>query len=77
MRKPHEKQSPAMRSWKRQYGDQLQYERWKAIVGIENMPKTLAKFQQIKYNRNIDAGLTREETLQALAKIYGWEYKEL
>lgn len=52
VRKPHEKQSPAMRSWKRQYGDQLQYERWKAIVGIENMPKTLAKFQQIKYNKS-------------------------
>ena len=52
VRKPREKQSLAMQSWKRHYGDQQQYERWKDVVGAENMPKTLAKFQQIKYNRN-------------------------
>lgn len=55
VRKPHEKQSPAMQSWKRHYGDQQQYERWKDVVGAENMPKTLAKFQKIKYNRRNQA----------------------
>lgn len=65
VRKPHEKQAPAMKAWKRHYGDQQQYERWKDVVGAENMPKTLAKFQQIKYNRNTQERYTRlEKTFQ-------------
>ena len=42
-----------------------------------NCGKTVDRYIVSEYNRNIEAGLTREETLQALAKIYGWEYKEL
>ena len=30
-----------------------------------------------EYNRNIKAGLAREETLRDMAKKYGWEYKEV
>lgn len=30
--------------------DYKQYERWKRILGEENMPKTLAEFQDLKYN---------------------------
>ena len=55
VRKPHEKQSPAMKAWKRHYGDQQQYERWKGVVGAGNMPKTLAKFQKMKYNKRNQA----------------------
>lgn len=64
-RKPAESQAPAMKAWKRHYGDQQQYERWKEIVGIENMPKTLAKFQEMKYNRNTQEQYARlEKTFQ-------------
>ena len=59
VRKPHEKQSPAMQSWKRHYGDQQQYERWKDVVGVKNMPKTLAKFQEMKYNRQEEFALLK------------------
>ena len=51
-RKPSMEQSLAMQSWKRRYADERQYERWKEVIGAENMPKTLAKFQEIKYNKN-------------------------
>ncbi len=65
VRKPREQQSPEMLSWKRHYGDQQQYERWKDVVGAENMPKTLAKFQQIKYNKNTQERYARlERTFQ-------------
>ncbi len=39
-----------MRSWKKHYVDSQQYERWKAVIGAENMPKSLDKFQKMKYN---------------------------
>lgn len=42
-----------------------------------NCGKTVDRYIVSEYNRNIRAGLTREETLQAMAKKYGWEYKEL
>lgn len=65
VRKPAERQAPAMKAWKRHYGDQQQYERWKDVVGVENMPKTLAKFQEIKYNKNTQERYTRlEKTFQ-------------
>lgn len=65
VRKPHEKQSPAMRAWKRHYSDAKQYESWKDVVGAENMPKTLAKFQEMKYNRNTQEQYARlEKTFQ-------------
>ena len=59
VRKPREKQSPIMQSWKRHYGDKQQYERWKELVGVENMPKTLAKFQKIKYNKKEEFDLLK------------------
>ncbi len=49
-RNPRGEQSTAMQSWKRHYADSQQYERWKEVVGTENMPKTLDKFQKMKYN---------------------------
>lgn len=65
VRTPYEKQSPAMRAWKRHYSDAKQYESWKDVVGAENMPKTLAKFQEMKYNRNTQEQYARlEKTFQ-------------
>ncbi len=52
VRKPREKQSPAMKTWHRHYADSQQYERWKDVIGAENMPKTLDKFQKMKYNNS-------------------------
>ena len=66
-----------MQSWKRHRVEERQFERWKEIIGAENMPETVDRYIVSEYNRNIRAGLTREETLQAMAKKYGWEYKEL
>lgn len=43
--------SPAFKAWKNRKRDQKQYERWKSIVGKENMPENVDKFQEIKYNR--------------------------
>ncbi len=69
VRKPVEKQAPLMKSWKRHYGDFQQYERWKKVIGVENMPKTLAKFQQIKYNRNTQERYARlERTFQGYSE---------
>ena len=45
-RKPAERQAPAMKAWKRHYGDQQQYERWKDVIGVENMPKRLQNFKK-------------------------------
>ncbi len=50
VRKTKDEQSPAMQAWKRHNVDRQQYERWKQVVGAENMPKTLDKFQKMKYN---------------------------
>ncbi len=50
-RKPREEQSSAMQAWKRHTADDQQYERWKGILGAERMPKTLDKFEKLKYNK--------------------------
>lgn len=42
-----------------------------------NCGKMVDRYIVSEYNRNIRAGLTREETLQDMAKKYGWEYKEV
>lgn len=42
-----------------------------------NCGKTVDRYIVSEYNRNIKAGLTREETLREMAKKYGWEYKEV
>ena len=42
-----------------------------------NCGKTLDRYRVSEYNRNKDAGLTREEILKNMAKDYNWEYKEL
>ena len=44
--------SPAFKKWKYRKADKNQYERWKEIIGEEEMPKTLDDFQEIKYNKN-------------------------
>lgn len=67
VRKPHEKQSPAMRAWKRRVPDKQQYERWKGIVGERYMPKTVDEFQQIKYNRD------RQQEFEKLRQIRAQE----
>lgn len=67
VRKPHEKQSPAMRAWKRHIPDKQQYERWKGIVGERYMPKTVDEFQQIKYNRD------RQQEFEKLRQIRAQE----
>lgn len=59
VRKSREQQSPAMQSWKRYCIDERQYERWKGIVGVQNIPKTLAKFQEMKYNRQEEFALLK------------------
>lgn len=59
VRKPTERQAPAMKAWKRHYGDQQQYECWRNVVGTENIPKSLAKFQEIKYNRQEEFALLK------------------
>ena len=59
VRKPREEQSPTMKAWKRHYADQQQYERWKEVIGTQNMPKTLAKFQKIKYNKKEEFALLK------------------
>lgn len=51
-RKPKAQRSPVMQSWKNRKRDELQYERWKNEIGAENLPKTLEKFQEIKYNKS-------------------------
>ncbi len=56
-RKSRDEQSPAMQSWKRHYSDSQQYERWKEVVGVENMPETLDKFQKMKYNNRVEFDL--------------------
>ena len=63
VRKPREEQSPTMKAWKRHYADQQQYERWKEVIGTQNMPKTLAKFQKIKYNKNTKERYARLEKI--------------
>lgn len=44
--------SPAFKAWRYRNVDGKQYEEWKSVIGEKNMPETLAKFQEIKYNKN-------------------------
>lgn len=34
--------------------DNNQFNRWKGVIGEENMPKTLAEFQDLKYNKGVE-----------------------
>ena len=34
--------------------DNNQFNRWKGVVGEENLPKTLAEFQDLKYNKGVE-----------------------
>ena len=48
-----DKRFPALfKAWRYRKQDAKQYERWKGIVGKENMPKDLDSFQDLKYNKN-------------------------
>ena len=44
--------SPTFKKWRYRNADKNQYERWKEIIGEEEMPKTLDDFQEIKYNKD-------------------------
>ena len=44
--------SLAFKAWKNRKRDQRQYERWKGIIGEENMPEDVDKFVEIKYNNS-------------------------
>ena len=43
--------SPAYKAWRYRNVDAKQYEKWKSILGAENMPEDVDKFQEIKYNK--------------------------
>lgn len=42
--------SPTYKKWRYRKADENQYERWKSIIGEENMPEDVDKFTDIKYN---------------------------
>ena len=44
--------SPSFKAWRNKNRDAKQYEEWKAILGVENMPEDVDKFQEIKYNKD-------------------------
>ena len=44
--------SPAFKAWRYRKADEKQYERWKSIIGEENMPEDVDKFSEIKYNKD-------------------------
>ena len=52
VRKPPEKRSSVMQGWKNRGTDEQQYNRWKQAIGGKNMPETLEKFQEMKYNKD-------------------------
>lgn len=56
--------SPAFKAWRYRNVDGKQYEEWKSVIGEKNMPETLAKFQQIKYNKNNEQYARLEKTFQ-------------
>lgn len=51
-RKPKEKRSPTFNAWRNRKLDAATYEHWKSVIGAKNMPETLEKFQQMKYNKD-------------------------
>lgn len=44
--------SPAYKAWRNRKKDEKTYEEWKGVIGKNNMPETLEKFQQMKYNKD-------------------------
>lgn len=52
VRKPVEKQAPAIKKWRNHKRDENTLGRWKNIRDFRNCPKTLEKLQQIKYNKD-------------------------
>lgn len=55
--------SPAFKKWKYRNADKNQYERWKEIIGEEEMPKTLDDFQGMKYNKDTKETFTHLENV--------------
>lgn len=51
--------SPAFKAWRYRNVDGKQYEEWKSIIGEKNIPETLAKFQEMKYNRQEEFALLK------------------
>ena len=62
--------SPAFKKWKYRNADKNQYERWKEIIGEEEMPKTLDDFQEIKYNKGIKETFTHLENVFQGYSVY-------
>ncbi len=44
--------SPTFKKWRYRKADENQYNRWKEIIGEENMPEDVDIFQEIKYNKD-------------------------
>ena len=44
--------SPAFKAWRYRNRDAAQYKRWKEVIGVKKMPKSVDDFQKIKYNKN-------------------------
>lgn len=51
--------SPAFKMWKYRKRDQAQYEDWKSKIGATNMPESVDKFQEIKYNNQKEFSLLK------------------
>ena len=71
--------SPAFKAWRYRNRDAKQYEEWKDIISEKNLPETLEKFQEMKYNKKEEFGLLegykeaqRKQDIHALVsfKIY-------
>ena len=58
--------SPAYKAWRNRKKDTGIYEEWKNVIGGKNMPETLEKFQQMKYNK--DEKVKREFFLMSREK---------
>ena len=58
--------SPAYKAWRNRKKDTGTYKEWKNVIGGKNMPETLEKFQQMKYNK--DKKVKREFFLMSREK---------
>ena len=59
VRKPVKEQSATMKTWRRRVADKQLYDRWVALLGKKNMPKSFDKFEAIKYNKKEEFALLK------------------
>lgn len=76
--------SPAYKAWRNRKKDTGTYEEWKNVIGGKNMPETLEKFQQMKYNKdkqkdfNLLKGYKEAQEKQDIYTLVSFEvYKEV